>query len=216
MDYDIVPLLVITLVGGLLLCVYWLKFSPPIRPAKPRLTGNLPQNTMARTGAEVRALIDSFPSAKVLEVYDGDTVLVATAHKRLMIRLDSIDCPEDGQPWGDTAKYGLIKLTGGRTIHLEQHGHDDYGRTLATLYVKQARGSGWENVNERMVMLGHAWVMRKYYDHLPSDRQARFNRLEAWAKAKKVGLWGAPNPVPPWQWRNGVNSRAGQTPRSWS
>lgn len=157
----------------------------------------------ARTGEEVKQLVETFTPARVLKIYDGDTVLVAKGWSRVMIRLDSIDCPEDGQHWGDSAKYGLIKLIGGRTVHLEQYGADDYGRTLATLYVQRENGE-WQNVNERMVMLGHAWVMRMYYDHLPPDRQTKLNKLEAWAKSKNVGLWGTPNPMPPWQWRKEV------------
>ncbi len=119
----------------------------------------------------------------------------------MKVRLDSIDCPEDGQHWGDIAAYGLIKLVGGKTVHLEEHGIDPYGRTLATIYVRQSDGDAWQNVNERMVTLGHAWVMRRYYDHLPNDRQTKLNRLEAWAKSKKVGLWKTENPIPPWKWR---------------
>jgi micrococcal nuclease len=167
------------------------------RPATPSA------KLKARTGEEVRQLVESFTPAKVLKIYDGDTVLVAKGWSRVMIRLDSIDCPEDGQHWGDNAKYGLIKLIGGRTVHLEQYGADDYGRTLATLYVRRENGD-WQNVNERMVTLGHAWVMRMYYDHLPPDRQHKLNKLEAWAKSKNVGLWGTPNPMPPWQWRKEV------------
>jgi micrococcal nuclease len=158
----------------------------------------------ARTGAEVKDLIETFTPAKVLKIYDGDTVLVAKGWSRVTIRLDSIDCPEGGQSWGDNAKYGLIKLIGGRTVHLEQYGADDFGRTLATLYVRHANGRDWQNVNERMVTLGHAWVMRQYYDHLPPDRQDKLNKLEAWAKSKNVGLWGTPDPMPPWQWRKEV------------
>jgi endonuclease YncB( thermonuclease family) len=52
-----------------------------------------------------------------------------------------------------------------------------------------------------MVTLGHAWVMRKYYGHLPKHRQAQLNKLEHWAKSKRVGLWKAPDPEPPWNWR---------------
>lgn len=155
----------------------------------------------ARTGEEVTRLIETFTQAKVVKVCDGDTVYVSKGWSRVKIRLDSIDCPEDGQDWGDNAKYGLIKLIGGRTVHLEQYGADAYGRTLATLYVKHRETGEWQNVNERMVMLGHAWVMRMYYDHLPPDRQQKLNKLEAWAKSKNVGLWSAPNPTPPWQWR---------------
>jgi micrococcal nuclease len=120
----------------------------------------------------------------------------------IRIRLDSIDCPEDGQYWGDTATYGLIKLIGGRRVHLEIHGLDSHGRTLATIYVRHEDRGEWTNVNERMITLGHAWVMRKFYDHLPRDRQDKLNRLENWARSRKVGLWRAQSPIPPWRWRN--------------
>lgn len=155
----------------------------------------------ARTSEEVSRLVETFTQAKVVKICDGDTVYVAKGWSRVKIRLDSIDCPEDGQDWGDNAKYGLIKMIGGRTVHLEQYGADAYGRTLATLYVRHPDTREWQNVNERMVMLGHAWVMRMYYDHLTPDRQQKLNKLEAWAKSKNVGLWSAPNPTPPWEWR---------------
>lgn len=158
----------------------------------------------ARSAAEVKKLVETFTQAKVLKIYDGDTLLVAKGWSRVMIRLDSIDCPEDGQDWGDTAKHGLIKLVGGRTVHLEQYGADDYGRTLATVYVRHANGRDWINVNEQMVSLGHAWIMVEYYDHLPIDRQSRLHNREAWAKENRVGLWKTPNPMPPWQWRREI------------
>ena len=148
-------------------------------------------------------MIDTLPEVKVEHVIDGDTVVVVKNWKRIKIRLDSIDCPEDGQHWGDTAKYGLMKLIGKRKVRLEEHGIDYYGRTLATLYVQYEHGSEYMNVNERMVTLGHAWVMRRFYDHLPKDRQTKLNRLERWSKTKKVGLWRTPDPIAPWEWRNG-------------
>ena len=141
------------------------------------------------------------PRAKVVVVLDGDTVIVARGSNQTRIRLDSIDCPEDGQPWGDTATDGLTKLVGGQRVALEEHGLDFHGRTLATVYVRHSNAGEWLNVNEAMVMLGHAWVMRAYYDHLPKDRQAKLDRLETWAKSKKAGLWSTQNPTPPWDWR---------------
>jgi len=145
---------------------------------------------------------ERLPSADVVHVMDGDTLIVARGWwSRTTIRLDSIDCPEDGQPWGDIAAFGLIKMVGRRRVLLEEHGLDAYGRTLATVYLRHANGAEWQNVNERMVVLGHAWVMRRFYGHLPKDRQDKLNRLEAWAKSKKVGLWRTENPIPPWQWR---------------
>ena len=80
---------------------------------------------------------------KVQWVIDGDTVIVLKSWRKMHIRLDAIDCPEDGQPWGDTAKFGLIKLIGGREVLLEEHGVDRHNRTLATIYVRSKSKPEW-------------------------------------------------------------------------
>lgn len=139
--------------------------------------------------------------AEVLWVLDGDTIDVRLEGRAVRIRLYSIDCPEDGQPWGDTAKAGLIKMIGRKTVTLEVHGVDEYGRTLATVFAHHGPESKLINVNERMVMLGHAWVMRRHCAQLSAERRRQLDRLEAWARSKRVGLWKTPNPIPPWSWR---------------
>jgi micrococcal nuclease len=159
------------------------------------------QKKTALNDSAIREAVASLPRATVISVIDGDTVIVSKGWQQITIRLDSIDCPEDGQHWGDIAAYGLIKLIGGQNIHLEEHGLDPHGRTLATIYVWHVGKEEWVNVNERMVTLGHAWVMRQFYDHLPRDRQNKLERLENWSRSKKAGLWRTENPVPPWQWR---------------
>jgi micrococcal nuclease len=173
--------------------------SRPSEPSSPARASAVKKQALG--AADISALLESLPQAKVVWVLDGDTLVVTNGWSEKTIRLDSIDCPEDGQPWGDTAKYGLMKLVGRRQVAFEEHGQDPHGRTLATIYVRHPNGNEWLNVNERMVTLGHAWVMRAYYDHLPKDRQATLNRLETWAKSKKVGLWRTENPIPPWRWR---------------
>lgn len=139
----------------------------------------------------------------VRKVLDGDTLIVQSGRDRVTLRLNGIDCPEVDQPWGDTAKYGLIKLVGGRTVHYERHGVDRYERTLATLYVWDRDESVWLNVNLRMVMLGHAWVSPPLLEHLPTTRRKEMLAVSRWARRKRVGLWNDPSPVPPWQWRSG-------------
>jgi endonuclease YncB( thermonuclease family) len=57
----------------------------------------------------------------------------------------------------------------------------------------------WQNVNERMVTLGHAWAMRLYCGHLSKSRQQKLNQLKRWAKFKSVGLWKTENPIPSWK-----------------
>ncbi|MCI5060476.1 MAG: thermonuclease family protein [Alphaproteobacteria bacterium] len=161
------------------------------------------EKSAALDGNSIRENMHDLPNAQVRKIIDGDTVVVNKAGSLIKVRLDAIDCPEDGQDWGDNAKYGLIKLIGGRSVKLEEHGADHHGRLLATIYVQEEDddNGGWLNVNEKMVTRGHAWVMRLFYDHLPKDRQNKLNSLEKWAKSKKIGLWGKPDPIPPWNWR---------------
>ena len=137
--------------------------------------------------------------ARVRFVHDGDTVTVQTAESEIRVRLDSIDCPENDQPWGNYAKAGLIKLIGGRNVQLEAHGLDSYGRTLATLYVKSENEV--INVNEKMVARGHAWVVGNDSNHLSKNRKSRLISLENFARSKRMGLWKAENPIAPWAWR---------------
>jgi micrococcal nuclease len=143
--------------------------------------------------------------AEVLWVLDGDTVNVRMGGRAVRIRLYAIDCPEDGQPWGVTAKAGLIKMIARKPVVLDVHGIDKYGRTLATIFAHYGPGSKLINVNERMVMLGHAWVMPAC-TQLSEDRRRQLYRLEAWARSKQVGLWKTPNPIAPWNWRLNGNA----------
>ncbi len=175
-------------------------------PNEPYKQGNVSHSceslvAKALSESAVKEKIQDFPRVTVEWVVDGDTIIISRGWHEITLRLDSIDCPEDGQEWGDIAKYGLMKLIRGQKVSIEEHGSDDYGRMLATIYIWSSEKNDWLNVNERMVTLGHAWVMRRFYNHLPKDRQDKLNRLEKWAQSKKVGLWKAANPCPPWQWR---------------
>ncbi len=49
---------------------------------------------------------ENYLKAKVHQVIDGDTIIVSKSWRKIKIRLDAIDCPEQDQHWGDTAKYG--------------------------------------------------------------------------------------------------------------
>ena len=155
---------------------------------------------------EARSDRENFEIKKVQYVIDGDTIIVGNYWNKFKVRLYAIDCPEDGQPWGDSAKFGLIRLIGGRHIRIESHGYDKYERKLATVYVQSDSDNEWVNVNAKMVVCGHAWVMRRFYEDLSRDRQNDLNSKEYWAKSKKVGLWKTENPIPPWKWRDNANN----------
>jgi len=140
--------------------------------------------------------------AKVQHIIDGDTVIVSSPGYQNKIRLEGIDCPELGQAWGKVARYGLIKLIGGRPVRVEPKGIvDDYNRVIATLYVDTGVNIGWLDVNARMVILGHAWVLRRHEHHMTMARRSELIRMESWARNKKIGLWKDEVPIPPWEWR---------------
>lgn len=184
----IVALIVIGLV--LLICIW--PFRPePGRP--PSRAPRQPQTTPQHQPAVVQRIID------------GDTVTVRIDRQTVTLRLDGIDCPENGQRWGNVAKAGLIKLIGGKHIRVEGRCIDQYGRTVATIYVWWEDRSEWMNVNTRMVVLGHAWVSGLTCQGLPKHRRDELFRVQRWAKSKRVGLWRDDNPLPPWKHRNGTS-----------
>ena len=173
----------------------------PARFERPSGNFDIAYKKPALTDVEVRNKLRDLARVQVLSVIDGDSLVVSIVRDQNEVRLDSIDSPEGRQAWGEQATSGLRKLIAGRLVLLEQHGQDQYGRTLATIYAVHLTNHECINVNEHMVMLGHAWVNRLHYGHLPPDRQDKLNDLQRRAKSERLGLWSEPNPMPPWTWR---------------
>lgn len=68
---------------------------------------------------------------KCIAVADGDTATVQTNDgKRIIVRFQGIDAPENGQAYGQEAREKLTTLILGKRISLETQGIDNYKRTL--------------------------------------------------------------------------------------
>lgn len=125
----------------------------------------------------------------VVQVIDGDSVTVLAGRSRLPIRLEGIDCPEGGQPYGNEAERFTRSLLLNRPVELRPKEWDDYGRLVARMWIDNT------DVAMMLVEQGFAWHFRRYSDdpHLAAaERRARQARR---------GLWGESNPTPPWLWR---------------
>lgn len=126
---------------------------------------------------------------KVVRVSDGDTVVLLdadnTQHK---IRLNGIDAPENGQPYGDKSKEYLSNLIAGKEVTVEVKGTDQYKRILGVVYL------GEVNINAEMIRAGYAWNY-KY------SKDKYYIKLQEKAKAEKKGLWKDKNAVDPREWR---------------
>jgi endonuclease YncB( thermonuclease family) len=135
--------------------------------------------------------------ATVVSVADGDTFTAITAsHTHVTVRLIGVDAPEKDQPFGAEARK-FLETAKGKTVTVVARGRDDYGRTLGDLYI----GETW--INGHIVSAGLAW----HYERFSDD--ARLKKCQQEAKARKAGLWAAPNPVPPWEWRKTAKPAAG-------
>ena len=114
-------------------------------------------------------------------VMDGDTVLLVPEGEREPVkwRIQGIDAPESCQPGGEASRDVLIALVLRRTVQIEPHGHDSYGRQLGRLWVGEA------DVGAEMVRTGMAWAY--------SYRSGRgpYAALQREAQRHKRGLFAA-------------------------
>ena len=136
-------------------------------------------------------------TGRVVGVIDGDTVVVLTTSERTVrVRLAGIDAPEKGQPFGQRARQFLASRVAGRVVEVAGDSRDRYDRILGTLW---ADGS---DINAELVCGGLAWAYRVRDVAL----NPAYLQCENVAREEKKGLWQAPSPVPPWQWRKQSHS----------
>ncbi len=127
--------------------------------------------------------------AKVIHVWDGDSIVISTESGSHQIRVFGIDAPEKGQPFGREAKHYLEQLLTNQSVTIEPLEQDRYQRTIANVTLQQ------KSVAKLLVEQGYAWVFRRY-----NSDKSLINR-EKRARQQKRGLWQNSNPTPPWRWR---------------
>jgi endonuclease YncB( thermonuclease family) len=129
--------------------------------------------------------------ARVVKMDDGDSFVVVHDNIRVKVRLYGVDAPEYGQPHSVVARQFASGLIFQKTVTVIPRDYDRYNRTVAEVILPDGR-----SLNELMVAGGHAWWYRQF-----APDNARLQALEATARKEKRGLWAAPDPIPPWEWR---------------
>jgi micrococcal nuclease len=127
--------------------------------------------------------------AKVIAVYDGDTITVRT-DETIKIRLEGIDAPELKQPFGQASKQALSGLVFGQTVTVKPGKKDRYGRLLARVEI------GGKDASLTMVETGMAHWYEQY-----AKRDTQLQSAQAQAKTARRGLWSDPNVIAPWEFR---------------
>ena len=129
-------------------------------------------------------------AARVVGVSDGDTITVLAGTTQVKIRLNGIDCPEKGQPFGARAKQLTSELAFGKSVTVRPSGADRYGRTLGDVLLPDGRV-----LNHELVAAGMAWHYTRY------SKDETLARLERQARAAGLGIWSEARPVAPWEFR---------------
>ncbi len=158
-------------------------------------------------------LTDLFPlnlRVQILEVIDGDTVLLRYRHQRLRLRLALIDAPELEQPYlSGSSGAGLLarrclfsELSGKNEFVASLSSRDLYGRYLGDI----------NGVSFRLVRAGCAVI---YPNAVFSSRSEKFRFLRALAEARgaKRGLWKFGGIAQPKKWRRSSKRFAGPQSR---
>ncbi|MFM7024612.1 MAG: thermonuclease family protein [Limnohabitans sp.] len=137
------------------------------------------------TLAQAQAL--ALEQAWVSWVMDGDTVLLVPETDRapggrepVKLRILGIDAPESCQPGGEPSREALMGLVMRRSVRVELHGHDSYGRQLGRLWL------GPQDVGAEMVRTGWAWA------HSYRAGRGPYAALQREAQQQRRGLFAAP------------------------
>jgi micrococcal nuclease len=127
-------------------------------------------------------------NGSIVRVIDGDNFVFQTGEGLFTVRMQGTDAPENNQPYSKESADFLKQYLNKDAI-TKINGTDRYRRRLGTLDVDG------QDINLLSIKNGCAWHFKRY----SSDKQ--YASAEEHARKNKLGLWGLPNPIPPWNWR---------------
>lgn len=126
----------------------------------------------------------------VTAIVDGDTVWVEGDGRRVQVRVHGIDAPERPQPFGgEAADFAALTLLRKRVV-LAPRGTDRHDRLVAAIAIDG------RDFAEMLVRRGFAW-----HDTRFAPRDLALAEAERAARDARRGLWAAPAPQAPWDFR---------------
>ncbi|WP_018749744.1 thermonuclease family protein [Chitiniphilus shinanonensis] len=127
---------------------------------------------------------------RVVGIADGGVVVARNeAGAMLRVRLAGVELPEPGQPFSNAAELALVDLCYQKQARIRVE-----KKSAAAPRVAQVHCAG-VNVNLAMVLAGMAWASRT------AQHDTRIAQAEVLARQGRYGLWQAPAPMSPWEWR---------------
>jgi len=126
--------------------------------------------------------------ARVVHVFDGDTLVVSRDGLAKIVSLYGIDCPEITQSFGLEAKGFTTGLVSGKKIKVIPVVKKDNIKFM--VYIRD------KCINKELLEAGYAWYLND------DSSEKAWKRLEQNARSEKRGLWSIENPMPPWEFKD--------------
>lgn len=134
-------------------------------------------------------------SGRVVNIADGDTLTLLVGRQHHTLKIAAIDAPERYQTWGDQSRTHLSRLAFNQSAVAECSRLDRSGYQICKVTVNTV-DLGLQQIRE-----GMAWWVRQDAHVQSAEDQSAYESAELMAKMRRLGLWGATNPVPPWEFR---------------
>lgn len=131
---------------------------------------------------------------RVVEILEGDLLVVNADGAQQKIRLYGVACPVRNQPFFSQARVLTTHLTLQKGVEITPVFTDSDGIVNALVRIEGVR----DYLNGQLVSYGLAWVK-------PTDCKARlcddWKKLEGLAQQNAIGLWAESGTIPPWEWK---------------
>jgi uncharacterized repeat protein (TIGR01451 family) len=144
---------------------------------------------------------------KVIEVVDGDSIVIESFNRPVKIELMGIDAPELKQNYGDVARQHLLDLVFNKTVTVEYFGLGEDGSIPGKVFLDKM------DVAAQMVRDGVAWYDKSNANRLSETERQIYADSEQAARNERRGIWQESKPLAPWEFRqNPTLAQVTQTP----
>lgn len=134
-------------------------------------------------------------SGKVIDVIDGDTVVIEIPSGKFEATLQFIETPTREQAMFETVKQHLRNLVFGKEVTFRAR-TISYEASTGQLILNGV------DISEQMLRDGAAWHIPIRFSAQPSDEHAQYASYEAAAKKENRGIWTVKNLKPSWASRD--------------
>ncbi len=130
----------------------------------------------------------------VVEVRDGQTIIVNSGGRKLAVLLKAVDAPELKQEFGDVSQKHLASLILEKSVDVE------FSQLQSTHVVAKVTCEKLD-IGLQVIRDGAAWYDRSAALTLNEDERVVYDGAEKAARSESRGLWQDGSPMPPWEWR---------------